>query len=81
MPSCHMTPFHVYFTPYYAKGQTEGTMFTLCTVLLCNLSLQLTLVSIIQVSALLLVLQRAKMWIANMCYGDVHARSCDDFGA
>ena len=48
-------------TIHHAKGQAEGTMLTLCSVLLCNLSLQLTLVSILQVSAVLSVLQRAKM--------------------
>ena len=60
-PSWHMAPFHVYLTPYHAKGQTEGTILTLCTVLLCNLPMQLTPVSILQVSAVLSVLQRAKV--------------------
>ena len=66
-------------TIHHAKGQAEGTMLTLCSVLLCNLSLQLTLVSILQVSAVLSVLSERKCRVANMCYGHVHARSCDVF--
>jgi hypothetical protein len=42
MPSWNMTPFHVCCTTYHAKGQAEGTILMVCTVLACNLSLQLT---------------------------------------
>ena len=37
----------------HAKGQPQGTMLMICTVLACNLTMRLTLVSILQVFAVL----------------------------
>ena len=52
-------------TIQHANGQAEGTILMVCTVLACNLSLQLTRVSILQVFpdeiAVLSVMERAKL--------------------
>ena len=44
----------------HAKGQTQGTMLMICTALACNLTMRLTLVSILQVFAVLRALKYSR---------------------